>query len=254
MKAVLHHILKSHIENEKLLAILIDPDKMEVEELPAFLHQVHQSVATHIFLGGSTDENSKTDSLAKAIKAQSQLPLILFPGDVSQLTEHADALFFLSLISGDNAEYLIKKQVKAVSKLRDSNLEVLSTGYLLIENGKITSVEKVTGTKPMSRNNIQLIVDTAKAGELLGMKLIYLEAGSGATHPISAEIIKAVKSELKVPLIIGGGIKSKAQLDAAYSAGADMVVIGTAFEEDLKFFNEIKKVVSSSITNVITTQ
>lgn len=254
MKAVLHHILKSHIENEKLLAILIDPDKMEVEELPAFLHQVHQSVATHIFLGGSTDETSKTDSLAKAIKAQSQLPLILFPGDVSQLTEHADALLFLSLISGDNAEYLIKKQVKAVSKLRDSNLEVLSTGYLLIENGKITSVEKVTGTKPMSRNNIQLIVDTAKAGELLGMKLIYLEAGSGATHPISAEIIEAVKSELKVPLIIGGGIKSKAQLDAAYSAGADMVVIGTAFEEDLKFFNEIKKVVSSSITNVITTQ
>lgn len=240
MKAVLHHILKSDIENKKFLAILIDPDKMEIEQLPTFLHQVHQSVATHIFLGGSTDKASKTDSLAKAIKEQSYLPLILFPGDISQLTNHADALLFLSLISGDNAEYLIKKQVAAVSKLRDSNLEVIPTGYLLIENGKVTSVEKVTGTKPMSRDIIQLIVDTAKAGELLGMKLIYLEAGSGAAHPISEEIVKAVKSELKVPLIIGGGIKSKSQLDAAYSAGADMVVIGTAFEENETFIDELK--------------
>lgn len=248
---VLKSLLKQIISGQKLLTVLIDPDKMEVEQLPTFLHHVHQSVATHIFLGGSTDEASKTDSLAKAIKAQSHLPLVLFPGDVSQLTSHADALLFLSLISGDNAEYLIKKQVAAVSKLRDSQLEVIPTGYLLIENRKITTVERVTGTKPMSRKNIQLIVDTAKAGELLGMKLIYLEAGSGAAHPISAEIIKAVKSELKVPLIIGGGIKSKAQLDAAYSAGADMVVIGTAFEENLKFFNEIKKVTSPSITHEI---
>lgn len=228
------------VSGQKPLAILIDPDKMEVKELPAFLHQVHQSVATHIFLGGSTDETSKTDSLAKAIKVQSQLPLILFPGDISQLTEHADALLFLSLISGDNPEYLIKKQVKAVSKLKDSNLEIIPTGYLLIENGKVTSVEKVTDTKPMSRNNIQLIVDTAKAGELLGMKLIYLEAGSGALHPVSVEIIRAVKSELKVPLIVGGGIKTTEQLDAAYNAGADMVVIGTAFEENETFIDELK--------------
>lgn len=237
---VLKSLHKQIISGQKLLAVLIDPDKMEIEQLPTFLHQVHQSVATHIFLGGSTDKASKTDSLAKAIKEQSYLPLILFPGDISQLTNHADALLFLSLISGDNAEYLIKKQVAAVSKLRDSNLEVIPTGYLLIENGKVTSVEKVTGTKPMSRDIIQLIVDTAKAGELLGMKLIYLEAGSGAAHPISEEIVKAVKSELKVPLIIGGGIKSKSQLDAAYSAGADMVVIGTAFEENETFIDELK--------------
>jgi putative glycerol-1-phosphate prenyltransferase len=130
--------------------------------------------------------------------------------------------------------------VEAVSKLRNSKLEVLSTGYLLIENGKTTSVEKVTGTKPMSRNNIQLIVDTAKAGELLGMKLIYLEAGSGASDPVSVEIIRAVKSELKVPLIVGGGIKTTEQLDAAYNAGADMVVIGTAFEENETFIDELK--------------
>jgi putative glycerol-1-phosphate prenyltransferase len=233
----LHHQI---ISGQKPLAVLIDPDKMNLAQLPTFLQQIHQSVATHIFLGGSTDEASKTDGLAKAIKSQSQLPLVLFPGDVSQLTTHADALLFLSLISGDNPEYLIKKQVEAVSKLKHSKIEVIPTGYILIENGKVTSVEKVTGTKPMSRHNIQLIVDTAKAGELLGMKLIYLEAGSGAVHPISEAIIKAVKSELKIPVIVGGGIKTKNQLDAAYNAGADMVVIGTAFEENETFIDELK--------------
>lgn len=242
----LHH---QNISGQKPLAVLIDPDKMDLEQLPAFLQQIHQSVATHIFLGGSTDEASKTDTLAKAIKSQSQLPLILFPGDVSQLTTHADALLFLSLISGDNPEFLIKKQVEAVSKLKHSKIEVIPTGYILIENGKVTSVEKVTGTKPMSRHNIQLIVDTAKAGELLGMKLIYLEAGSGAVHPISEAIIKAVKSELKIPVIVGGGIKTKNQLDAAYNAGADMVVIGTAFEENPGFFDQIKRKIP--ITNII---
>ena len=246
---VLKSLNNQIISGQKPLAVLIDPDKMEIEQLPAFLHHVHQSVATHIFLGGSTDKASKTNSLAKAIKSQSHLPLILFPGDVSQITAHADALLFLSLISGDNPEYLIKKQVEAVSKLRHSKMEVISTGYLLIENGKTTSVEKVTGTKPMSRNNIQLIVDTAKAGELLGMKLIYLEAGSGAVHPISEAIIKAVKSELNIPVIVGGGIKTKNQLDAAYNAGADMVVIGTAFEENFEFFDQIKRKIP--ITNTI---
>jgi putative glycerol-1-phosphate prenyltransferase len=239
--SVLKSLHNEIISGQKLLAVLIDPDKMEIEQLPAFLHQVHQSVATHIFLGGSTDDDSKIEALSKAIKLQTHLPVILFPGDVNQITNNADALLFLSLISGDNPEYLIKKQVAAVSILRHSKIEVIPTGYLLIENGKITSVEKVTGTKPMSKHNIQLIVDTAKAGELLGMKLIYLEAGSGAKHPVSEEIIKAVKSELKIPVIVGGGIKTKNQLVATYKAGADMVVVGNVFEENIEFFNHIKR-------------
>lgn len=238
---IFYDIQKDINKGKKLLAVLIDPDKMEVEQLPLFVEYLHQSKATHVFLGGSTDKDSNIETLSKALKLLTHLPVILFPGDVNQITNVADALLFLSLISGDNSEYLIKKQVQAVSILRDSNLEIIPTGYLLIENGKPTSVQKVTGTKPMSRNNIQLIADTAKAGELLGMKLIYLEAGSGAAHPIPPEIIKAVKTDLNVPLIIGGGIKSKVQLDEAYKAGADMVVIGTAFEENLDFFNEIKK-------------
>ncbi len=122
------------------------------------------------------------------------------------------------------------------------NLEVIPTGYILIENGKQTSVEKVTGTPPLLRNDVQKIVDTAKAGELLGMKLIYLEAGSGALHPVSKEIISEVKRDLDIPLIIGGGIRSKKQLKDAYNSGADIVVIGTAFEQNEAFFEEIKQV------------
>jgi len=145
------------------------------------------------------------------------------------------------LISGRNPEYLIGKHVEAVSKLKDTSLEVIPTGYLLIENGKETSVKRVSKTKPIERSQIQKIIDTAKAGEFLGMKLIYLEAGSGATHPIEPEIISKVKEELDIPLIIGGGIRSSKELEKAYTSGADLVVIGTAFEEDESFFNEIKK-------------
>ena len=144
------------------------------------------------------------------------------------------------LISGRNPNYLIGKHVEAVTKLKNSVLEVIPTGYILIENGKQTSVERVSHTKPMSRDNVQQIVDTAKAGELLGMKLIYLEAGSGALHPVPEEIIKSVKQELKIPLIVGGGIRTLEKLDIAYNSGADVVVIGTAFEEDEAFFEELR--------------
>jgi putative glycerol-1-phosphate prenyltransferase len=156
---------------------------------------------------------------------------------VTQISDKADALLFLSLISGNNPKYLIGKHVQAVSKLRTSNLEVIPTGYLLIENGKQTAVERVTQTKPLSRKHTQQIVDTAKAGELLGMQVVYLEAGSGALNPVPNEIIRLVKKDCTLPLIVGGGIRSKQQLEVAYQSGADLVVIGTAFEEDENFFN-----------------
>tara|TARA_R110002074_G_scaffold20459_7_gene64892 strand:+ start:279 stop:1013 length:735 start_codon:yes stop_codon:yes gene_type:complete len=239
MKNLYQDILDSISKNKKLLAVLIDPDKMTVEMAASFIEKVNKSVITHIFVGGSTVKEHVTNSLVSKIKSLSNLPVILFPGDVSQITKNADALLFLSLISGRNPEYLIGKQVVAVSKLRQMNLEIFPTGYILIENGKETSVQKVTKTIPMSRKSIQAIVNTAKAGELLGMKLIYLEAGSGALYPINDSIISSVKQELSIPLIVGGGIKSKVQLDEAYNAGADMVVVGTAFEEDESFFDEL---------------
>ncbi|TYA52979.1 geranylgeranylglyceryl/heptaprenylglyceryl phosphate synthase [Formosa maritima] len=240
MKAIYTNILQAVSNGEKLLAILIDPDKFLLNNTQNFIDKIEKSIATHIFIGGSTVDDFVTETLISEIKKFSQLPIVLFPGDVSQITNQADALLFLSLISGRNPEYLIGKQVKAVSKLRQMNLEIISTGYVLIENGKKTAVQRVTETKPLSRTHIQNIVDTAKAGELLGMKLIYLEAGSGALHPIPLDIISKVKSELTVPLIVGGGIKTKEQLEDAYNAGADLVVIGTAFENDESFFEELK--------------
>ena len=234
------NILKAISKREKLLAVLIDPDKMTIEMVSNFITKVNNSIATHIFVGGSTVEESATEKLVAEIKKHTTLPIVLFPGDVSQITNKADALLFLSLISGRNPDYLIGKHVASVSKLRKMHLEVLPTGYLLIENGKETAVQKVTNTKPMSLEHIQSIVDTAKAGELLGMKLIYIEAGSGALHPIPSEIIKRVKNELDIPLIVGGGIRTKEQLLLAYDSGADLVVIGTAIENDESFFEELK--------------
>lgn len=240
-KDIYKNIITSISNKEKLLAVLIDPDKMLVDAVPTFIQKVNDSIATHIFVGGSNVETNVTEDLVIEIKKHTTLPIILFPGDVTQLTNYADALLFLSLISGRNPEYLIGKHVEAVPKLNAMQLEVIPTGYVLIENGKITSVQKVTQTQPLKREDIQTIVNTAKAGELLGMKLIYLEAGSGALFPLNAEIIQAVKQNLEIPLIVGGGIKSKAQMQMAYDSGADIVVIGTAFEEDEAFFEKLKK-------------
>jgi len=244
MNSIYQNILTSISKGDKLLAVLVDPDKMKPEELSNFIAKVNASIATHIFVGGSKVDDALTDILVLELKTLTTLPVILFPGDVIQITNKADALLFLSLISGRDSDYLIGKHVEAVSVLRHTNLEVIPTGYILIgpdnyRDGKRTSVERVTQTQPMSRNNNQHVVDTALAGELLGMKLIYLEAGSGAKHPVDIAMISEVKKELTIPLIIGGGIRSKQQLAQAYNAGADLVVIGTAFEEDEMFFNKL---------------
>ncbi|WP_417876514.1 geranylgeranylglyceryl/heptaprenylglyceryl phosphate synthase [Winogradskyella sediminis] len=235
------HINSVKARGEKLLAVLIDPDKMKLNNISDFITKVHQSIATHIFVGGSEVDEGLTEMLVIALKKHTNLPVVLFPGDIIQITDKADGILFLSLISGRNPDYLIGKQVEAVSKLAKTDLEVIPTGYILIENGRETAVERVSKTKPIERKNINIIKDTAKAGELLGLKLIYLEAGSGATHAISSHIISEVKQLLRIPLIVGGGIRSKAEMESAYDAGADLVVIGTAFEEDESFFNELKK-------------
>lgn len=240
MNNTYNNILRAVSEGEKLLAVLIDPDKFQFDNAERFVSKVNKSIATHIFVGGSEVEISQTEILVKELKKYTHLPIVLFPGDVTQITNHADALLFLSLISGRNPDYLIGKHVESVSKLENTSLDLIPTGYVLIENGKETAVQRVTGTKPLSRKNGQLIIDTAKAGELLGMKLIYLEAGSGATHPISPQIISKVKKNIQIPLIVGGGIRTKQQLEEVYNFGADMVVIGTAFEDDEEFFDKLK--------------
>ncbi|MFK5981719.1 MAG: geranylgeranylglyceryl/heptaprenylglyceryl phosphate synthase [Flavobacteriaceae bacterium] len=224
-------ILSKVSKDKKSLAILIDPDVFQLSKTVNFLNQLPKNT-THIFVGGSTVETGKTEATVSEIKKNTTLPIVLFPGDVSQITNNADGLLFLSLLSGRNPEYLIGQQIKAVSKLRNNSLEIISTGYILIDGDTISAVERVSETKPMPQKNIQEIVDTAVAGELLGSKLIYLEAGSGAKTPIHSKIILAVKKEINIPLIVGGGIKTEMQKQTAYQAGADLVVMGTVFENN----------------------
>ena len=239
--SIYQNILKAKKEGKKLLAVLIDPEKIDIENIPLFFEKVHQSIATHIFVGGSTDKNNQTKNVVIAIKNVTKLPVILFPGDVTQITNTADGILFLNLLSGRNPEYLIEQQIKAAPILQKTTLEILPTGYVLIDGGKETATQRVSNTKPISQNNKELIKNTSKAGELLGKKLIYLEAGSGAKVPVDASIISIVKNNLNIPLIVGGGIRSKKQLENAFAAGADIVVIGTAFENDETFFNQLKK-------------
>ncbi len=238
---IYQNILSAKTQQKKLLAVLIDPEKFELEHIHTFFNKVHQSIATHIFVGGSTDSNNLTTPLITAIKKATHLPVVLFPGNVNQITREADGILFLSLISGRNPEYLIEQQVKAAPILSKINLEIIPTGYLLIDGEKETSVQKVSQTKPIPQTAIDLIVNTALAGEFSGKKLIYLEAGSGAMKTVNTKIISTVSDNISIPLIVGGGIRTKQQIDTAYKAGADLVVIGTAFENDVSFFNELKK-------------
>jgi putative glycerol-1-phosphate prenyltransferase len=213
----------------KKLAVLIDPEKFKETETVFFFKQLPETV-THIFVGGSTAEAYKTELTVRSIKAETNLPVVLFPGDHSQITNEADALLFLSLISGRNPEYLIEQQVKSAEKLMGSNLEVIPTGYILVDGGKECAVHRKSNTTPLPQQEITKIVHTALAGKFSGKQVIYLEAGSGANFPVSHGVISAVKKATNIPLIVGGGIRNLQQLEQAYKAGADMVVIGTAFE------------------------
>lgn len=236
MKEIYNDILQAKKEHKKLLSILLDPDKLELKNIKRLVAKINQSPATHILVGGSSVENSIMDDLIIQLKEECVLPVLLFPGNPSQISAEADGILFLNLLSGRNPDYLIEHQVNAVPILEKTNLEIISTGYLLIESGTITAVERVSKTKPLDRNNISYVCQTAKAGELLGNKLIYLEAGSGAELAVPLQMISQVAKSIHIPLIVGGGIRSKQAIDAAFNAGADMVVIGTAFENDNTFF------------------
>jgi phosphoglycerol geranylgeranyltransferase len=237
MTNIYNHILKSKISNQKLLAILLDPDKIDLKNVSVLIEKINHSPATHIFIGGSLVETNILDELIIAIKQNCDLPIVLFPGNPSQISDKADAILFLSLISGRNPDYLIEHQVKAASILKKTKLEIISTGYILIESGTETAVERVSKTKPLDRNNIEYVVQTAQAGEMLGNKLIYLEAGSGAKQAVPLEMIKRVAQNIEIPLIVGGGIIDLQGIQKAYDSGADLVVIGTAFENNINFFN-----------------
>lgn len=233
---IYQQIIQAKIDGQKLLAILLDPDKIVWENLDHLLLKINQSPATHIFVGGSIVRTTILEDLMTALKQKTNLPVIIFPGDPSQISSQADAILFLSLLSGRNADYLIEYQVQAAPILKKTNLEVISTGYILIESGNETAVARVSKTQPLDRQDLDLVLATAQAGEMLGNKLVYLEAGSGAKQPVPLEMIQLIAQNIEIPIIVGGGIANLKGIQQAYIAGADLVVIGTAFENNSHFF------------------
>ncbi|PZO33247.1 geranylgeranylglyceryl/heptaprenylglyceryl phosphate synthase [Flavobacterium lindanitolerans] len=236
MQNIYNEILQSKKEKKKLLAILLDPDKISKDSLQNIIPKINQSPATHIFIGGSLVLTNTIDGIIRELKQKTTLPVLLFPGNPSQISIEAHGILFLTLLSGRNPDFLIEHQVKAAPILKKTNLEIISTGYILIDGGNQTAVASVSKTIPLPRHNSDIAVATALAGEFLGNKLVYLEAGSGAKLSVPLETISLVSKNIEIPLIVGGGIKDIQGIEDAYAAGADLVVIGTAFENDSNFF------------------
>ena len=235
--------------HRKKLALLLDPEKADLSRLP-ISESCHPD---YIFVGGST--GGDTTEFVRALKenlpiTNYQLPIILFPGNAAQFSAEADAILYLSLLSGTNPEYLVGQQIKSAREIKKSQIRSIPTAYILIDGGVETSTMKVTGTKPMDPHDVDRIVDVCMAAELMGKQAIYLEAGSGAKVPISTEIIKAVRANVSVRLIVGGGIRTPEAMQAAYEAGADIVVIGNHFEshpEELEKFLTAKRSYSETV-------
>lgn len=225
-------IIQLRKAGKKALAVLIDPDKIKDDSsLQSLMELIHHSKVDFVFIGGSLLIGENFHSCVKKVKALCQLPVILFPGSPSQISEDADAILLLSLISGRNAELLIGQHVIAAPQLKRSKLEIIPTGYMLVDCGKATTASYVSQTFPLPWNKPEIAAATAIAGEMLGLRIIYLDGGSGAEKPVSTEMVKAVRSSVDVPLIVGGGIRDEDQARSIYAAGADVIVIGTAFEE-----------------------
>ncbi len=227
---ILGHIYRS-VEGKKQMAVLVDPDKTTGEVLKAIVAEADKSHVDFIFVGGSLLYTDIKDTVG-TIKQNTSIPVILFPGNVMQVCDNADGILFLSLISGRNAEFLIGHHVLAAPALRRSGIEVLPTAYILIENGRRTSVEYMSNTLPVPADKAEIAVATAIAGEMLGLKLTYLEAGSGAAKTVGLNMIREVKKNISVPLLVGGGIRTQAEAAEIFRAGADLIIVGTALEED----------------------
>lgn len=225
------------------MALLIDPDKLSLQSIIATIHSAVETDISMIFVGGSLMA-ADVDATVETIKKHTSIPVVLFPGSIMQLSAKADALLLLSLVSGRNAEYLIGNHVQAAPVIRKSNIEVVSTAYILIDGGKVSSVEYVSNTTPIPADKIDIAVATSIAAEMLGHKMIYLEAGSGALNTVSAKMIAAVKRNISVPLIVGGGINTPEKVKAAYDAGADVVVVGNAVEKDISNLEKLSTVLA----------
>ena len=218
---------------KKQFAVLVDPDKTAPNELEQIAAQATDSSVDWLLVGSSLLVDGNVDQTVRVLKDCCDVPIVLFPGNPSHVSPFADGILLLSLISGRNPELLIGSHVVAAPMIKKSGLEVLPTGYMLVDGGRLTSVHYMSNTLPIPRDKNDIAVCTALAGELLGLKCIYMDAGSGATQPISKGMISEVKNELSIPLIVGGGIKTVDAAIDACDAGADMLVVGSAIESKI---------------------
>jgi phosphoglycerol geranylgeranyltransferase len=241
--AIFQQILDRTEQGRKQLAVLIDPDKLQNRDVERIAINAAKSGVDYFFVGGSLLVNNELDQCIKTLKANSEIPVLLFPGNTMQMSWKADAILFLSLISGRNAEMLIGRHVIAAPYLKLSPLEVISCGYILVESGKTTAVQYMSNTVPIPSDKMDIAICTAMAGEMLGLKLIYLEAGSGAQQCVPLGMIEQVKQNINIPLIVGGGLRTPEKVREAAVAGADIIVVGTAIEKDPGMMAEMAEAV-----------
>ncbi len=239
MNTIYKNLLEAKQQGEKKFVVLFDPDKLRLRRMEQALALAIECEVDYFFIGGSLVVNNMLDEVLTAIRQQCNIPLILFPGSSFQLSYRADALLFLSLISGRNPELLIGQHVISAPFLKMSPLEIIATGYMLVDGGVMTAVQYMSNTYPIPAHKDDIAVCTALAGEMLGLKIMYLDAGSGAKNPVSTQMIESVSGALKIPLIVGGGIRTPEKIAANFKAGADLVVVGNALESDPGLMREM---------------
>ena len=239
---IIEQIRNSKKSNKKIISVLIDPDKTTEDKLTSTVKLCNTNKIDLIFFGGSLINSSMSEHYLQLIKKNSKIPVILFPGTNTKISNIADGFLLLSLISGRNPNFLIGKHVEQAFKLKKSSLEVISTGYILVGNEKNTAVSYISNTNPIPFEQHDIGAATAIAGELLGFQLIYLEAGSGSNYCVNANMILNVSKNIDCPLIVGGGLNTIEKIEMAFENGADIVVIGNAIEENQKILNQIGKI------------
>ncbi|MCR9155533.1 MAG: geranylgeranylglyceryl/heptaprenylglyceryl phosphate synthase [Bacteroidetes bacterium] len=243
MPKVSHIIDGARERNKKLLAVLIDPDKPTYAELEKLCGQAVQSGADLIFVGGSLLSSDSLENCLSGIRANCTIPIILFPGSVLQISDKADGILFLSLISGRNPDLLIGNQVIAAPYLKSSKLEVLPTAYMLVDCGNTTTAIYMSNSTPLPYDKPDIAACTAIAGEYLGLRYFYMDGGSGARKTVDPTMIKAVRKSIERPIIVGGGIRDAASARKIAEAGADVIVVGNLFEKEPEAMGEIAKAI-----------
>jgi len=237
--------LNKYSTGYKSFAVLLDPDNLDEKGCLEIVARCNTHSVDYIFLGGSLVTQNNQDFLIKLIKANTDIPVIIFPSSSLQINPDADGILLLSLISGRNPEFLIGQHVIAAPLLKASGLEILPTGYMLVDSGRQTTASYMSGTMPLPHDKPSVAASTALAGEMLGLHLIYLDGGSGALYPVTPAMIQAVRQVISIPLLVGGGINSPQKASAALAAGADILVVGNHIEKNPDFISQVAQVIQT---------